>query len=94
MADYRNCIIQPANPTRGKHPRKTSSIQVLRKDDHHTLLKQFRFELYDDESLQRAIQRAKNYVDHVVDRGLREIAERNASKGAARPGPRKSPYVA
>ncbi len=81
MADYRNYVIQAARPARASGPRKTSSIHVLQKDERgHTLLKKFRFAVDSDESLQRAIQRAKNYVDFVADRELTEAARQSARK--------------
>ena len=78
MAEYRNYIIQAARPNSRGNPHKTSAIQVFEKDEHHEkLLKQFRFTVDSDESLQRAIQRAKNYIDHVADRELVEMAQRS-----------------
>ncbi len=81
MAEYRNYIIQAARPTSGRNPHKTSAIQVLEKGEHaNVLLKRFRFTVDSDESLQRAIQHAKNYIDHVADRELLEAAQRQAKQ--------------
>src|SRR5512142_1310168 len=85
MAEYRNYLIQPARPSRGKVPRKTSHIQVLRKEAScHRLLKQFRFVVASDESLWRAIKRAKRYVDFVADRELVRLSALSARRSAAK----------
>ena len=77
MAEYRNYVIQAARPSKGNSSPRTSHIQVLRKEGHgHALLKQFRYAVASDESLQRAIQRAKNYVDFVADRALVQMVKK------------------
>lgn len=82
MAEYRNYIIQAARPNSGKNPHKTSAIQVFEKGEHASMvLKRFRFTVDSDESLRRAIQRAKNYIDHVADRELLEMAQRQVKQG-------------
>lgn len=71
MAEYRRHLIQAARPAPRRGMHKTSSIQVLEKTEQGNLLrKQFRYEVDDDDSLRRAIERARRYVDNVADRDL------------------------
>ena len=69
MVQYRRYIIQSARMHKGSST-KTSSIQVFKRDEHaDVLVKQFRYTVSDDDSLRRAIDRARRYIESVSDPG-------------------------